>query len=187
MPTPLSPYSSQEIIPISPQSGSNSKPRRRPDPNSTVLPTPKTFVPKGELRNDVRDHIRAQERRVDVQNGKRRIKVEDGVAVRASPRKRIKKENGEMSRTQVTNRMVNPIPTRQRSISDSKARLTGADVDVGERRQSHNPLRSLFQVTTSLPSRLIPCVGPTTLSPPQRVIKCRTEGEGAQEQLHTGQ
>ena len=53
---------------------------------------------------------------MDVQNGKRWIKVEDGLAVRASPRKRVKKENGEMSRTQVTSRMVNPIPTRQRSI-----------------------------------------------------------------------
>ena len=120
MPTPLSSSSSQEIFPISPPLGSAStSKRRRLDPSATTLPKPKTFVPKGNLRDAVLDHLKAQEKKETSQGRKARtmsfipgvtdVKSETSEARRISPRGKRKAEEsspGSMSRTQVTNRMV---------------------------------------------------------------------------------
>ncbi|ORX33432.1 BRCT domain-containing protein [Kockovaella imperatae] len=117
MPTPLSPSSSQEIISISPPpeaSSSRSQKRKFVDPLATTLPRPETFIPRGELKDDIARHIEEQEKRIDIQNGKRRVKRE------ASGSKRVKVEDGvEMSRTQVTNRMMATLGKDDNPITNS--------------------------------------------------------------------
>ena len=120
MPTPLSPSSSQEIVPISPPlaSASSSK-RRRVDLSATTLPKPTTFVPKGDLRDAVVDRVRVQEKKEASQGRKAKtlpltpgvveIKSESGEIKRVSPRGKRKVEETSpagMTRTQVTSRMV---------------------------------------------------------------------------------
>lgn len=103
MPTPLTPSSSQEIIPISPPIASSSKFKlsNSYDASASVtLPKPKTFSPKRELKEKMVEHVSAYDRKVDVQNGKRKAKGSD----MDDERERVAK----LSRSQVTARMVSP-------------------------------------------------------------------------------
>lgn len=145
MPSPLSPCSSQEIIPISPPIGSSSssasKHRRKTrDPDSTVLPRPKSFVPKGELKESVIKHLKDQEKRIEIQGGRRKVKrgTEDVDArePKRSKGKECANEEMEMSRTQVTNRMVRGVKLCNRGSQFTQS----TDVDPWQRFQSNHQL-----------------------------------------------
>jgi len=92
------------------------------------LPQAVTFVPKGELKERVLDHVKAYDRRVEVQNGKRKAET-----------KEIEQERsrlGKMSRSQITERMVSIqelviLAKERRTSMILGSLLTEVDVDAG--------------------------------------------------------
>jgi hypothetical protein len=108
MPSPLTPSSSQEIIPISPPPyASSSKSKSKPIAStststsasiSTTLPQPAVFTPDSDLHHKIRTHQQEYDAKAEVQGGKR--KARRGAVEEERDRA------GKMSRNQMTERMV---------------------------------------------------------------------------------
>lgn len=101
MPTPLSPSSSQEIIPISPPAHLRQKRKTRSEEGSTSIPLPAPVRFDRELEDRLSKRLKEQQRKEESQNGEDKAdrKTRDG------KRERMKG----MSRTQVTSRMVSSM------------------------------------------------------------------------------
>ncbi len=101
MPTPLSPSSSQEIVPVSPPLASSSTSHFLKRHHSTTLPSAIPFDPPADLKPKIHAAMRAQRAREEGQSGKRKARegeVED-------ERKRVQG----MARSRVTERMVSSL------------------------------------------------------------------------------
>ena len=102
--TPLSPSSSQEIVPISPPIASSSKLKQE---LATTLPKAKsTFDPSPALKERIRQHVKddkmvTQSPSPELRRAYKRAREADVKDV---------KERGKMSRSQQTERMVSHLP-----------------------------------------------------------------------------
>lgn len=109
MPSPLTPSSSQEIIPISPPPyASSSKSKSKPTAStststsafsiSTTLPQPAVFTPESDLLRKIRTQQHAYDAKAEVQGGKRKA--------RRGAVDEERERAGKMSRSHMTERMV---------------------------------------------------------------------------------
>lgn len=69
---PLSPSSSQEIIPISPPVASSSRLKPIRPSSSTTLPQAESFDPPYSLREKIVKHVREQVKKEETMSGKRK-------------------------------------------------------------------------------------------------------------------
>ena len=114
MPTPLSPSSSQEIIPISPPLSFRST-AHLPE-SSTTLPVAVGFDPLPDLKPKIRAALKVQRAKEEGQGGKRKA----GSGEVEEERKRVRG----MERSRVTERMVGPS-------SSLISPCLGCEADVG--------------------------------------------------------
>jgi hypothetical protein len=99
MPTPLTPSSSQEIIPISPPPYTDRKGKRKAvDEAATALPRPKGFEPAPDLQRRIGETLKQQRKQEDGQYGKRKA--------RSSEVENERQATEGMSRSRQTERMV---------------------------------------------------------------------------------
>lgn len=107
MPQPLTPSSSQEIIPISPP-----RPlKRKRDEHSTTLPAPSPLVLPPDLSERVSQRLQDQHRVERSQSGASRVKKGDAARQRA--------ETSGMSRSRVTERMMGSLGKSVNPITNS--------------------------------------------------------------------
>jgi hypothetical protein len=100
-PTPLTPSSSQEIIPISPPPAALKRKREVTDPSaSTTLPKPLEWKPSIDLKDKAYRARNAYEQKADTQSGKKKAR-------QAEVEKQREEVRG-MSREKQTARMVSP-------------------------------------------------------------------------------
>jgi hypothetical protein len=108
MPTPLTPSSSQEIIPISPPKTQKRKAR---DEKATTLPLPAPVKLDRALEERVAKRIKDQERVERSQTGASKARKEDA--------ERQRREATNLSRGRVTERMMDSLGTSVNPITNS--------------------------------------------------------------------
>lgn len=130
-PTPLTPSSSQEIVPISPPPPAALKRKREvTDPSASItLPKPLEWKPSIDLKDKAYRARNAYEQKVDTQGGKKKAR-------QAEVEKQREEVRG-MSREKQTARMVGP-PLR--SFLHRWDSTNGSAEHAGERGQPNNEL-----------------------------------------------